>query len=87
MWPPAEVPNFVVYRLQAPGKYTRKILKTYESLEAYKTTLLVAESVATFYYHKITVEFCVLKVAVRLSQRLCEKPDHQWVCVRLKDGS
>ena len=86
LWPPAEFPNFVVYDLQAPGKYIWIFVKNIRPTKDLKH--FFSDWIgATLYYHNINVDFCVLKAAVSLSQRLSEKPNHPWVCVRLKDGS
>ena len=48
---------------------------------------IVVDLLQTCYYRKINSEFCVLKVAVRRSQRLSEKLHRPWVGLRQKDGS
>ena len=75
------VSRFVLYHLQPPGKYTCKNLRPTKILK-HKATLSVAESTTI----KSTSSFACWS-AVRVSQRLSEKPDHPWVCVRLKNDS
>ena len=77
--------DIVVYLLQTPWKYTQEKLKANKSLEVYN--YFVSDWVGTCYYHKINSEFCVIKAAVRPSQRLSEKPHRPWVGLRQKDGS
>ena len=84
LWPPAEFPVLWCIICKLQESILIRNLRPTKSFKR-KSTLSVAESVATLY--KINVEFCMLKAAVRLNQRLSGKPDHPWVCVWLKDGS